>query len=104
MSMSLEGPRSKEIAWKGSTLAPLHTSHNRSDKYRLEIFENCNNEVLALDPRKDDKPIREFSMQWLLRVRINDIQARMVVADKCIARSAVATCGRYPSPIIYARE
>ncbi|KAE9372633.1 hypothetical protein N431DRAFT_466874 [Stipitochalara longipes BDJ] len=31
------------------------------------ILDNCESEILSLDPRKDDKPIKEFRAQWLSR-------------------------------------
>lgn len=37
--------------------------------YRPEVHKACKEEIEALDPRRDDKPIKEFTTSWLTKVK-----------------------------------
>jgi hypothetical protein len=58
---------------------------------RDQFYENCNNEILSLDPRNDQQPIKEFTRQWLFNVgQPLNFNQFMTVTDECIAWSKVA--------------
>ena len=47
--------------------------HTKLTKLSPDMYDVCVREVRMLDPRNDDKPIKEFSSDWLQRVRESNL-------------------------------